>query len=312
MSGTRLLMMLNQLDPTESSTQFRHCPPTRYPLHWLPEMQRAAPDKLAIAQYHVPMQIIESLEEDSPSFFAMGIRWCVLSTTSAFLISHLPNRQKGSTARFYKCQADEILDTILSPPTISRLFAQAVAFNRWDVYVQLHAGVDPEVLAETLQSWDNLQLLDAATQVIVRPSRNHKVVEPPCLILTSPPTILIQYAVEHVGTITSVRSHQLLPRPGHALLTLESDAAAKVLAGCHIPCAGTGHIILTTGSQERDALLCQEMGLSQGASLYDRQPLLDTLPRSFLSIENVRACTFAPPAPIPGNDLDMEPPPPNL
>jgi hypothetical protein len=104
----------------------------------------------------------------------------------------------------------------------------------------------------------------------------------------------------------------LLPRPGHALLTLESEAAAKVLAGCHIPCAGTGHIILTTGSQERDAMLCQEMGLSPTASIYDRQPLLDTMPRSFLSIENVRACTSAPSAPIPGNDLEMDPPPPNL
>ena len=286
-SGTRLLMMLNCLDPNESSTQFRHSPSLRYPPHWIPLMQRAAPDSVAIAHYHVPPHIIEFLVEDTPSLNELGIRWGILGHNRGYVVNHLPRGGKHSSGKPFKCQADEILDTLLTPPTISRLFACTLALNRWDVYVELQAGVDPQALADSLLSLDNLLLMDAATQLVIHPSSSRKVVDPPLLFLACPPTLLLQYALDQVGLLTSVRHHQPLERPGHALISFEHTNAAKILAGCHIHCAGVGTIILTTGSQEKDTQLTNEMHIPIYAPLSDRKPHLASLGRSLLSLENV-------------------------
>lgn len=185
--------------------------------------------------------------------------------------------------------SNEILDTLLTPPAVSRLFSCALAFNRWEVYVELQPGVDPQALADTLLSLDNLLLLDATTQVVIHPSTASKVVEAPLLFLVCPPTLLIQYALDQVGLLTSITGHQLLSLPGRALLTLEHPMAAKVLAGCHIPFIGMGTIILTSGSPEKDILANSEVGLSGIISLQQRRDLLSTLGRSVLSFENVSA-----------------------
>ena len=289
MSATRLLMMLNCLDPGEASTQFRHSPSLRYPPTWLPHIQRAAPSTITIAHYHVPLHIVECLIEDMPLLLEMGIRWCLLGHSSAYIVNHRPQPGKGSKSRPFKCPADEILDTLLAPPTIQRLFSTALAFSRWDVYVELQPGVDPPALADSLRNLDNLLLSDASTQAVIAPTTAQNVVAPPLIFLVCPPALLIQYALDQVAKATSIRHHQRLERPGHLLLTMEHEVAAKALAGCHIPCQGVGAIILTTGSPDRDALLNAESGIRPGAPLHERQPFLNPLGRSVLSIENVAA-----------------------
>ena len=289
MSGTRILMALNCMDPGESSTQFRHSPSLRYPPQWLPQMQRASPDSVAIAHYYVPAHIVTSLAEDSADLLEVGVRWCLLGQAPGFLINHLPRKSKQLAARPYKCQADEILDTLLAPDEIRRLFRNALVFSRWDVYVELHEGVDPQALADTLLSLDNLLLIDATTQGVVSPSSSQRVVEPPSLILVCPPTLLVQYAVEQIGVLTSIRRQQVLDRPGHALLTLEHTEAAKILLGSRIPCADAGAIILTSGCPSKDATANAEMGIPADASFAVRSTCLSQFGRSVLSIENVAA-----------------------
>lgn len=289
MSATRILMILNSLDPSESSTQFRFASNLRYPLDWLPQVQRAAPDSVTIAHYHVPSHVVSSLEEDGPNLLENGIRWCVMGAAPAFIINHLPNKQKGSASKPFKCQADEILETLLSPPAVSRLFSQVMALNRWDVYAELNQGVDPQFLADTLLNLDNLLLLSASTQAVIHPSAGQRVVEPPMLFLICPPTILVQYALDRVASVTSIRCHQLVDRPGHALLTLEHAAAAKALAGCRIPCTGAGNIILTSGLADRDRKASEEVGIRGELSLAERKAFLQGLPNTWLSLENVQS-----------------------
>ena len=308
MSGTRLLMMLNCMDPGESSTQFRHSQSVRYPPTWLPIMQTASLDSIAIANYHAPAHIIEFLIEDTPMLLDLGIRWVTLGMSPGYLINHVPRKNKKSTSRPFKCPSDEILDTLLAPPTISRLFTCTLAFNRWEVYAELQPGVDPQALADTLLSLDNLLLLDATTQVVIQPSATRQSVDPPQLFLVCPPSLLTQYALEQVGLLTSIVSHQLLSRPGHALITLEHAQAAKVLAGCHIPFAGVGSIILTSGDQEKDRRSLLEVGLPENSSLDDRRAVLQSFGRSVLSIENVAAMQVDH-SPEPGNVLQEASPP---
>ena len=308
MSGTRMLMILNCMDPSESSTQLRHCSTLRYPLLWLPTMQRHSPEAIAIAHYHVPAHIIEHLVDDTPLLLDAGVRWSLIGHSPGYLVNHQPSSRKfPGGGRMYKCPADEILDTILNPPAISRLFSSVVALGKWDVYVELQAGVDPQALADTLLSLDNLSLLDAASQALIRPSTSQRVVEPPQLFLICPPTLLLQFALEQVGQFTSISHHQPLERPGHALLTLEHPQAAEILAGCHVPCAGAGSIILTSGSPEKDQNLNAGTGITTGCPHQDRLPLLSTLSRSILSLENVAAA-----AQVSGNVMCPSPgnPPP--
>ena len=173
------------------------------------------------------------------------------------------------------------------------------------MYVELHEGVNPQALADSLLSLDNLLLVDANTQVVVPAASAQKVVEPPLLILVCPPTLLIQYALEQVGALTSIRRHQMLDRPGHALITLEHGDAAKVLAGCRIPSAGAGTITLTSGCPAKDASANSEMGVPVDAPVGSRAPHLLSLGRSVLSIENVAA------AAIHDHGIDAQPPIPS-
>ena len=117
MSAIRLLMCMNQMDPSETTTQFRGASLLRYPPTLLPSLQRASPDNFVIAHYHVPPAILSFLEEDRPVFKDSGIEWVLLPTDlqGFYLFSHLPTRKKGPT-RPFKSQAVEVRDGILSAP----------------------------------------------------------------------------------------------------------------------------------------------------------------------------------------------------
>ena len=54
-SAIRIIMLLNQFDPTETTTQFRESSAClRYPADPLPLIQKSTPEGIAIAHYHVP------------------------------------------------------------------------------------------------------------------------------------------------------------------------------------------------------------------------------------------------------------------
>jgi hypothetical protein len=307
-TGNRILGMLNQMDPGETSTQLRMAPHLRYPPQWVPLVQRSSPNKLAVAQYVVPHSIVEKLCEDAEDLQAsQNVRWMILSPDSpTYLINHLPQRS-SSGAPSYKAQADEVLDSILLSPQVARLFDDCLALNRWDVIAKLADGVDLEVLATTLLNLDHLILLDANTSQAIKPAPESTLVQPPQLILATPPTLLPSYAVQMVCNVASILHHQPMSTPGRTLLTFEHKEIAECLAGAKVPCGSAGFLTLTTGSAQRDAESSGSHGTLPATPWADRLSNLPTLPRLRLSMENVAAASAQAPVTSEGPVPDADP-----
>ena len=279
------------MDPGETSTQIRMASHLRYPSQWPPIVQRASPDKLTVAQYLVPKLIVDRLVEDAEDLQSQNIRWMILdSQVPSYIINHLPHRSPGN-APSYKAQADEVLDSILCSPQVARLFDDCVALNRWDVLAKIAEGVDLEVLATTLQNLDHLILVEAGTGKHIRPALEPSVVQPPNLILASPPTVLSSYATQLVCQAASILHHQSMSTPGRTLLTFEHPEVAACLAGAKIACGAAGFLTLTTGNATRDGELSRARGLEPGAPWDERLKILPPLPRLTLSTENVAAAS---------------------
>ena len=92
LTGLRLLMVLNGMDPNEASTTLRHAPLLRYPTHFVPLVKRNSPNDVTIAHYHVPPSIVQNLTDDTDMLKEMGIEWAVMSEPflGTLLISHVP------------------------------------------------------------------------------------------------------------------------------------------------------------------------------------------------------------------------------
>jgi hypothetical protein len=237
----------------------------------------------------VPKFIVDRLVEDAEDLQSQNIRWMILDPQSpSYIINHLPHRSPGS-APSYKAQADEVLDSILCSPQVARLFDDCAALNRWDVLAKVAEGVDLEVLATTLQNLDHLILVEAGTGKHIRPALEPSVVQPPNLILASPPTILSSYAIGLVCHAASILHHQSMSTPGRSLLTFEHAEVAACLAGAKIACGAAGFLTLTTGNAAHDGELCKARGIDPGAPWDSRLKVLPTPPRLALSVENVAA-----------------------
>ena len=294
-TSNRILGMLNMMDPGETSTQLRMASHLRYPAIWPPAVQRASPDKTTVAHYLVPLKIVDHLTEDLESLQMQGIRWMILSADRpTYVINHLPHRVVGR-APSYKAQADEVLDSILCSPQVARLFDECLVLNRWDVITKVAEGVDLEVLATTLSNLDHLVLLEANSMQLIKPASECTVVQPPHLILASPPTILPDYAIQVVCKAASLLHHQAMSVPGRSLLTFEHKEVAAALAGARIPCGSAGFLTLTTGSAAQDQALSSTSGIPLAASWDQRLANLPPLPRLTLSAENVAAAAAADP-----------------
>ena len=63
-SALRIIMCLNQVDPNDSSTSFVGSIGLRYPLEFVPQIQRASPDGVVVAHFHIPRAVVDNLEED--------------------------------------------------------------------------------------------------------------------------------------------------------------------------------------------------------------------------------------------------------
>ena len=171
MSAMRLLVGLNQMSPDETSTQFKASSDVRYGATNLPFLQSSSPDATQVAHYFVPVPILAQLEEDAEMLKMSDIQFMVLpdqGTEGLVLLSHFP-RRNGSQGRKYKAQADEVLNSVLSAPSISSSFDHLIILNSWDVIGRVHDGTSLPILAQALANLDDIYLVDAQHMTRVRP-----------------------------------------------------------------------------------------------------------------------------------------------
>ena len=271
LSAIRIVMALNQMDPSETTTQFRAAPMLRYPAEPLPHIQRSTPDNVVIAHYHVPPNIVQFLDEDRESLHLGGIDWVALpeKLEGFFVVNHMPQRRKD-TPRPFKCQALEVRDGILAAPSVSNLLEWVMILNRWDVLIKPRFGVEPSMLSGSLQNLDNYTLLDANQMSRVVPQPGLRCVEPPNILVFYPLHMVSSYVLSVVASIAAVESHQDSGKPGVLAIRFQSAHTASLLYGLRLS-STTGAVAFSCGLGAKDAEWETSMGLPPNASLAERK-----------------------------------------
>jgi hypothetical protein len=274
-SALRILMCMNQMDPTESTTLFRGASPDRYPAQPLPQIVRASPNGLIIAHYHVGPSILDHLVEDRDVLASLGINWAILppDTQGLYLISHLP-RFGGGSERAFKRQALEVRDGLLCAPSIGSLFDLVMVFSRWDVLIRPATGVSIPLLADSVRNLDNYTLTEVTRMARIYPNDQWQKCDPPNAFICFPLHLSPEMVLRLLVDICPVTRHQDVGKPGQLLVTFDSPKVAQILYGLKLP-TSSGAISITCGSGDGDAQWEKELALSPQAPLPMRRNLLD-------------------------------------
>ena len=301
LTGLRVLMVLNGMDPSEASTNLRHASLLRYPPDFVPIIKKAAPESHTIADYHVPPSIVAHLVEDSEMLKESGIHWAILCEPLAgsLIINHQP-RKAGQ--KFLKRPSPEVQDSLLAIPAIAKLLENTILLNKWDVWARPHPGVAVEFLAAQLQNLDDLGVACAAQQLRIRAPMGPPTVSPPDVLAVFPARVLPTTVIAIISQLIPLVQHQQMHRPGLLLLRLASPKVATIVYGTKLS-SPQGSIFLTTGTDLGDTQWEKSHGLSRGASWDDRQPLISTLDDSHppLSMESLQGLEASLSHPGPGN-----------
>ena len=284
LTGLRVLMVLNGMDPSEASTNLRHASLLRYPPDFVPIVKKAAPDSHTIADYHIPPSIVQRLVEDTEMLKASGIEWAVLCEpiSGSFIINHQPRKfQVGQ--KFQKRPSTEVQDSLLAIPAIAKLLESTILLNKWDVWARPYPGVAIEFLAAQLQNLDDLGMACAAQQLKIRAPTGPPTVSPPDVLAVFPARVLPTTVIATISQLVPLVQHQQMHRPGLLLLRLASPEIATIVYGTKI-CSPQGAIFLTTGTDSSDTQWEKYHGLSRGAPWEERKPLLSTLGESHLPL----------------------------
>ena len=279
LSAIRLVMLLNQFDPSESTTQFRAASEClRYPAEPLPQMQKSSPEGVAIAHYHVPPQILFHLEEDRDSLKLGGIEWIALpaSQDGLFVVNHVPRRRPDGK-QVFKASALEVRDGVLAASSISDLLEFAIILNRWEVLIRPRDGVQVPLLSAALLNLDNYSLLDATTLTRIFPENKLHTCTDPDIFVFYPLHLLSQYVLSVVASISPIHGHQDSGKAGSVLVRFQYPGVAPLLYGLRMN-TGTGPISFTCGDSTRDASWEQRAGLPPAAPLAARQGMFPPPP----------------------------------
>jgi hypothetical protein len=306
LSAIRLVMMLNLIDPSESTSQFRAASEClRYPAEPLPQMQKSSPEGIAIAHYHVPPPILLCLEEDRDSLKLGGVDWIVLpdSQEGLFVVNHVPRRRPDGK-RAFKASALEVRDGLLAAPSISSLLEFAIILNRWEVLIRPRDGVHAPLLSAALLNLDNYSLFDATTLTRIFPQQKMSVCSDPEILVFYPLHLLPQYVLSVVASISPILGHQDTGKAGSLLVRLQYPGVAPLLYGLRLG-TNAGPISLTCGDSAQDAIWETQAGLPPAAHLSARQGMFPPPPSAaLLNAENLQALASST---SPGNGMRGSP-----
>ena len=168
--------------------------------------------------------------------------------------------------KYYKAQALEVRDGILTSPSIAQLLEFVLIWNRWDVLVRPKDGVNVAVLSSALQNLDNYAIVDACRNARVNPQRNVETVLDPQILVFFPLHLLPTYILSVVAAISPIQTHQDLGRPGSLLITLQIPGVARLMYGLRLG-TSSGPISFSCGNGSQDALHEREAGLPPPCTL---------------------------------------------
>ena len=190
-SSLPLMLMLNGLNPEDSSTVLKELTIPRRTKSFWPVIVNSAPDGYRLFDFFVPFNVSGNFYDEQPALMDMGVSIGLLDRSvkeSSIIITHQPRFQKGA-ARKRKLPSDEVRTAIEMNPSLFRKFAFLVLLNKYDVFGMVH---DPMLIQPAVQKIENLgdmMCVSAHTNARFFAKDFAREVEPPFSIVRFPPTL---------------------------------------------------------------------------------------------------------------------------
>ena len=271
-----LMLMLNGLNPDDTSTVLKELTLPRITKSFWPVIVNSAPDGYRLFDFFVPFNVLGNFYDEQPALMDMGVSIGLLDRSvkeSSIIITHQPRFQKGA-ARKRKFPSDEIRTAIEMNPPLFRKFAFIVLLNKYDVFGMVH---DPMLIQPAVQEIENLgdmMSVSAHTNASIFAKDSAREVAPHFSIVRFPPTL-------DTRDVLPVEDHQIFQQSGLVMVKDPATQSAVASYGATLP----GPVYFSSGDTSKDVNM----------SLADRleQVRLAPLPDPFLNEANLAAATNA-------------------
>ena len=278
-----LMLMLNGLNPDDTSTVLKELTIPRITKSFWPVIVNSAPDGYRLFDFFVPFNVLGNFYDEQPALMDMGVSIGLLDRSvkeSSIIITHQPRFQKGA-ARKRKFPSDEVRTAIEMNPPLFRKFAFLVLLNKYDVFGMVH---DPMLIQPAVQEIENLgdmMCVSAHTNARIFAKDFAREVEPPFSIVRFPPTLDTRDVLLSAAAFGPVEDHQIFQQSGLVMVKYQATQSAVASYGATLP----GPVYFSSGNTSKDVNM----------SLVDRleQVRLAPLPDPFLNEANLAAATNA-------------------
>ena len=278
-----LMLMLNGLNPDDTSTVLKELTMPRITKSFWPVIVNSAPDGYRLLDFFVPFNVLGNFYDEQPALMDMGVSIGLLDRAvkeSSIIITHQPRFQKGA-ARKRKLPSDEVRTAIEMNPPLFRKFAFLVLLNKYDIFGMVH---DPMLIQPAVQEIENLgemMCVSAHTNARVFAKDFSREVEPPYSIVRFPPTLDTRDVLLSAAAFGPVEDHQIFQQSGLVMVKYQATQSAVASYGATLP----GPVYFSSGNTSKDVNM----------SLVDRQEQvrLAPLPDPFLNEANLAAATNA-------------------
>ena len=278
-----LMLMLNGLNPDDTSTVLKELTIPRITKSFWPVIVNSAPDGYRLFDFFVPFNVLGNFYDEQPALMDMDVSIGLLDRSvkeSSIIITHQPRFQKGA-ARKRKFPSDEVRTAIEMNPPLPRKFAFLVLLNKYDVFGMVHDPMLIQPAVQEIESLGDMMCVSAHTNARIFAKDFAREVAPPFSIVRFPPTLDTRDALLSAAAFGPVEDHQIFQQSGLVMVNYQATQSAVASYGTTLP----GPVYFSSGDTSKDVNM----------SLADRleQVRLAPLPDPFLNEANLAAATNA-------------------
>ena len=276
-----LMLMLNGLNPDDTSTVLKELTIPRITKAFWPVMVNSAPDGYKLFYFFVPFDVLGNFYDEQPALMDMGVSIGLLDRSvkeSALIITHQPRFQKNGPRR-RKIPSDEVRTAIELNPPLYRKFAFLVLLNKYDVLGMVHDPMLIQPAAQEIENLGEMICVSAHTNNRVFAKDFSREVSPPYVTARYPPTLDVRDVLKSAATFGPVESHQIFQQSGQVMVKYQALDSAITAYGATMP----GPIYFSSGNSSNDLIM----------SLSDRMERVKLIafPQPALTEANLTAAT---------------------
>ena len=244
------MLMLNGLNPDDTSTVLRELTMPRITKTFWPVVVNSAPEGYKPFDFFVPFDVLGNFYDEQPALMDMGVSVGLLDRSvkeSALIITHHPRFQKNGPRR-RKMPSDEVRTAVEMNPPLYRKFAFLVLLNKYDVLGMVHNPMPIKPAVQEIECLGKMICVSAHTNNRVFARDFFREVEPPYAIARYPPTLDVRDVLKSAPPFGPVESHQVFQQSGFLMVKYQAVQSAATAYGATMP----GPIYMTAGDADRN------------------------------------------------------------